>query len=244
MQKKESVITGKNPVLEILKSGRNVNKILLAEESSSAREILGTAKTKGVPVQKTSMSKLNNLSGGKNHQGVLAFLPAKDYVELEKLIEICNEVENPVVLILDELQDPQNLGAIIRSAEALGSQGIIIPKRRSVSLSDTVARTSAGALEYAPVCRVTNLVEAIKSLQEKGFWVVGCDVYGDDVIYNLDLTGPTAVVIGSEGKGIRRLVKEKCDFLARIPMKGKLNSLNASAAASIVLFEIVRQRIK
>lgn len=243
MQKEDLVITGKNPVLEALKSGRAVNKILLAEKSSGKQEILEAAKTRGIPVQKTTKSKLSYLSGGKNHQGVAAFLAAKDYVELEELIEICNQVENPVVLILDELQDPQNLGAIIRSVEALGSQGIIIPKRRSVSLSDTVARTSAGTLEYVPVCRATNLAETIKLLQEKGFWVVGCDADGEELIHNLDLTGSIGVVIGSEGKGIRRLVKEKCDFLARIPMKGKVNSLNASAATSIVLFEIVRQRI-
>ena len=242
MREKESVVTGKNQVIEALKSGQTVNKVFLLRDGRGLNEIHKIARENKVPIQYVSKKKLDSIDGGGKHQGAAVILAARSYIDFEDLLANCKKVEKPLLLILDELEDPQNLGAIMRSAEAAGCQSIIIPERRSVSLNNTVARTSAGAIEYIPVCRVKNLADTIENLKKEGFWVVGCDMSGKEQIYDVDLNIPIALVIGGEGKGIRRLVQEKCDYLVRIPMEGRLNSLNASAAASVVLFEALRQR--
>lgn len=239
------MIAGRNPVTEALKAGRPVNKILIARNTKPGtfREILGLAKEQGVVVQEVDAAKLDAMSQGVRHQGVIAMAAAKEYVELDDLLaKFVVREEQPLLVLLDELEDPHNFGAILRTCDAVGVDGVLIPKRRGVMLTATVARTSAGAIEHVPVAKIGNMVQAIEKLKKLGFWVVGADMEGDQIYYKSNLNGPLLVVMGSEGKGLGRLVKEQCDFLVRIPMKGKVNSLNVSVAGSLLLYEILRQR--
>lgn len=238
-------IEGRNPVIEALKSGREIEKIIVAKGSNqgSIKKLIGMAKEKRVVVQQVSKSNLDSISQTDNHQGVIAFISAHDYCSLDDILNIAKERgESPFVIILDEIEDPHNLGAIMRTAECAGVHGIIIPKRRSVGLTSTVAKTSAGSIEYMSVARVTNVSMAIDKLKEKGLWIYGADMGGDEDYFKKDLKGAIGIVIGNEGKGISRLVKEKCDFLVKIPMKGKVSSLNASVATSVIVYEVLRQR--
>ncbi|WIW70115.1 23S rRNA (guanosine(2251)-2'-O)-methyltransferase RlmB [Anaerosinus gibii] len=240
----DEMIVGRNSVMEAIKSGR-VNKILLAkgDRQGSIREVIGVAKEKGILIQDVDIKKINDLAKGLRHQGVLAYVAPVEYVELEDILAKAEAAgQPPFIVLLDELEDPHNLGAILRTADAAGVHGVLIPKRRSCPLSATVAKTSAGAVEYVPVAKIGNVAQTIKELQRLGMWVVGADMDGDKDYYEADLTGPLVLVIGSEGKGIGRLTKEVCDFLVRIPMQGKINSLNASVAGSILMYESMKQR--
>ena len=240
----DEMIVGRNSVMEAIKSGR-VNKILLAkgDRQGSIREVIGVAKEKGILIQDVYIKKINDLAKGLRHQGVLAYVAPVEYVELEDILAKAEAAgQPPFIVLLDELEDPHNLGAILRTADAAGVHGVLIPKRRSCPLSATVAKTSAGAVEYVPVAKIGNVAQTIKELQKLGMWVVGADMDGDKDYYEADLTGPLVLVIGSEGKGIGRLTKEVCDFLVRIPMQGKINSLNASVAGSILMYESMKQR--
>jgi 23S rRNA (guanosine2251-2'-O)-methyltransferase len=241
----EECIVGRNSVLEALKSGRSINKVMVAkgERQGSIRELIGLAKQNGLVVQEVEIAKLDSLSGGLKHQGVVAMVPPIDYAELEDILEKATASEQtPFIILLDELEDPHNLGAILRTADAAGVHGVLIPKRRSCPLSGTVAKTSAGAVEYMPVARIGNIAQTIDQLKKAGMWIVGADMDGDKNYYEADLTGPIVIVVGNEGQGMGRLVKERCDFLVRIPMLGKINSLNASVACSLLLYEVLRQR--
>jgi len=238
------IIIGRNPVLEALKSERDINKIWIAEGSQrgAMQQIIQLAKQNGVLVQYVPKKKIDQMAEG-NHQGVIAQVAAYKYYEVTELFKRAAEKsEPPFFLILDELEDPHNLGSIMRTADAVGAHGIIIPKRRSVGLTATVAKASTGAIEHIPVARVTNLARTIEELKKQGVWIVGTDAKGSDDYRSLDGTMPIALVIGSEGKGIGRLILEKCDFLVRLPMKGKVTSLNASVAASLLMYEVYRKR--
>lgn len=240
----DDILAGRNAVMEALKAGSRVNKLMIAEGSNegSIRELIALAKEKGVQINFMERSKLDNTARGVRHQGVLAQVSPVEYVELEDILQIAEaKGEPPFIVLLDELEDPHNLGAILRSADAAGVHGVLIPKRRSCPLSATVAKTSAGAMEYVPVARIGNIVQTIKALKEEGLWVAAADMDGTDYT-TTDLTGPLLLVIGSEGDGVGRLVKEQCDFVVKLPMRGKINSLNASVAGSILMYEILRQR--
>ncbi|ATW27098.1 23S rRNA (guanosine(2251)-2'-O)-methyltransferase RlmB [Candidatus Formimonas warabiya] len=240
------LIAGRNSVLETLRSGRSVNKVYVAQGSreGSIREIIALVKERGIPLQESDRSVLDKLTA-ERHQGVVAEAAPYEYVEVEDIIKKARDRgEDPLVLILAELEDPHNFGAILRTAEAVGVHGVIIPKRRGVQLNATVAKVSSGAAEYVPVARVPNLVNAVEKLKELGLWISGADMEGDSSLWAANLTGPLALMIGGEGRGIPRLLKEKCDFRTYIPMKGVISSLNASAAASVLLFEVLRQRSK
>lgn len=246
MSEENYIIEGRNPVLEALDSGRDINKILVADgnKEGSIKKIIAKAKNNGVIVSYVDRQKLNSLSTSDNHQGVIAFVAAHEYKELSELLnEIEDSGEDAFLVILDEINDPHNLGSIMRTADAVGAHGIIIPKRRAVGLTPIVAKTSAGAIEYVPVCRVTNIARTIDELKEKNIWVAGADMAGEQTHYNSNFKGKIAIVMGNEGKGISRLVKEKCDFLVNIPMQGKVSSLNASVAASILMYEAYKQRL-
>ena len=241
----EDMLAGRNAVMEALKGISRINRIMVADGSSegSIRELIAVAKEKGVPVQFLERSKLDSMAKGIRHQGVLAQVSPVEYVELEDILSKAREKqEDPFIILLDELEDPHNLGAILRSADAAGAHGVLIPKRRSCPLSATVAKTSAGAVEHVPVARIGNIVQTIKALKEEGLWVAGADMDGKNY-YEADLTGPLLLVVGSEGQGIGRLVKEQCDFIVRIPMLGAINSLNASVAGSVLMFEVTKQRL-
>lgn len=241
----EEFVAGRNSVLEALKSGRPVNKLLVAkgERHGSLREIVGLARSLHLVVQEVEVAKLAELTGGMRHQGIVAMVAPVAYAEVEDILAKAQALgEPPFIVLLDELEDPHNLGAILRTADAAGVHGVLIPKRRSAPLSATVAKTSAGAVEYVPVARVGNVVQAIEGLKKAGLWVVGADMDGDKPYYQADLAGPLLVVIGGEGRGLSRLAKEACDFLVRIPMRGRITSLNASVACSLVLYEVFRQR--
>lgn len=240
----EELIIGKNPVIEALRSGRSINKIWITDKGqhSSVKTIQSLAKEHGVIVQSVDRRKLDQMAGTPQHQGIAASIAAYDYIELDELLAQLKNVDRPFVLLLDEIEDPHNLGSIIRSADCSGVDGVIIPKRRAVGLTSTVAKTSAGAIEYVPVCRVSNLAQTIDRLKEEGFWVTGTDATGEQTMSEPDYRGPTAIVIGSEGKGMGRLIREKCDYVVRIPMVGHVNSLNASVAAALVMFEVLKQR--
>ncbi|MEQ6376598.1 23S rRNA (guanosine(2251)-2'-O)-methyltransferase RlmB [Bacillaceae bacterium S4-13-58] len=240
----EEWIIGKNPVLEALRSGREMNKIWIAEhlQFQATKQIQQLAKQNNTIVQQVPKKKLDQMFEG-NHQGVAASVAAYEYSTLDALFAKANEKgEAPFFLLLDELEDPHNLGSILRTADAVGAHGIIIPKRRSVGLTASVAKASTGAIEYVPVVRVTNLSQTIDELKEKGVWVVGTDAEGKEDYRELDGTLPLALVIGSEGKGISRLVQKNCDWMIRLPMKGKVTSLNASVAASLLMYEVYRKR--
>lgn len=241
----EEYIAGRNSILEALNSGRSINRILMAkgERQGSILQILALAKEKGLVVQEVDKARLDVLTGGLRHQGVAASVAPVDYVELDEIIARASEQgEQAFLVLLDELEDPHNVGAILRTAEAAGVHGVLMPKRRSCPLSGTVAKTSAGAVEYVPVARIGNVVQTIKQLQKQGFWVVGADMSGGNDFFEEDLSGPIVIVIGSEGQGLGRLVKESCDLLVRIPMQGKISSLNASVACSLLLYEVLKQR--
>lgn len=237
-------ILGKNPVLEALKSGRAINKIMVSEhlQHKASQNIHSLAKEKGIQVQKVPKKKLDQLVDG-NHQGVVASVAAYEYSEMEDIFQKASEKgEAPFILLLDEIEDPHNLGSILRTADASGVHGVIIPKRRSVGLTGTVAKTSTGAIEYIPVVRVTNLARTIDDLKQENVWVVGTDAKGEEDYRQLQGDMPIALVIGSEGKGISRLVKEKCDWTVRLPMVGQVTSLNASVSASLLMYEVHRKR--
>lgn len=241
----ETWIGGRNPVLEALRANHPINKIWIAEQSnrSTLRELLQLAKAKGVVIQFVPRKKLDQLAQGVAHQGVLASLSAYPYAELETLFDRAKEREEaPFFLLLDQVEDPHNLGSIMRTAEAAGVHGIIIPKHRAVGLTAAVAKASAGAIEYMPVVRVTNMVRTMEELKERGLWILGTDAQASQDYREADYALPLAVVIGSEGKGISRLVLEQCDFCVRIPLRGKVNSLNASVAAALLIYEVFRQR--
>lgn len=238
-------IEGRNPVMEAIKADRTIDKILVlrGEKEGSIVKIIAMAKEKGIVIQEVERAKLGQLSQTGAHQGIVAFVSTYDYVEVEDILNAAREKdEQPFIIILDEITDPHNLGSVLRSANAAGAHGVIIPKRRSVGLSAVVAKSSAGAIEYVLVAKVANIAQTIDSLKEKNIWVVGADADGQKVYYESDLKGPVALVIGSEGEGIGRLVKEKCDFLVKVPMKGRISSLNAGVAAAVLMFEVVRQR--
>lgn len=239
-----SDVVGRQPVLEALRSGQEINKLIVAkgQKQFSLQEILTLARKRKIVVQEVDRSVLDKLSETPNHQGVLAQMAEVSYIELDELLKKAGDPDwSPFLILLDGIQDPHNLGSIIRSAEAAGADGVIIPKRRAVGITSTVMKSSAGAANYVPVCRVPNLVACIETLKKTGYWVLGADMAGE-TCFTQDLTGPIAVVVGNEGSGLSRLVKEKCDFLSSIPMKGNINSLNASVAAALLMFEIVRQR--
>ncbi len=239
-------IEGKNPILEALKTNHPIDKILISKDigrHSTIAEILHLSKQKGVALIYVEKSKLDNISQTKSHQGIIAYVPEKEYVEVEDILILAKKKnEPPFIIILDSIEDPHNLGAILRSAEATGAHGIIIPKRRSVGLTPTVAKTSAGAIEYMSVAKVANLSNAISKLKKQNIWVIGIESEGKTSYIKFDFKMPIAIVIGSEGKGISRLVKENCDELLSIPMKGKITSLNASIAAAVVMYEVLKQR--
>ncbi len=241
----KDIIFGRNPVMEILKSeSRTVDRLYAAkgDNKGSINKILGIAKDKGIRVEYEDRKRLDEISGGENHQGVIAYVSPYSYKEIDDIFKTAEkEGKPPFILLLDNLEDMHNFGAIIRTAECAGVHGIIIPKRRSVSVNSFTAKASAGAVEFMNIVKVSNLNAAIKELKERGVWVYGADMDGS-YYYETDLTGPVALVIGSEGKGISRLVKENCDGIVKIPMNGKINSLNASVAAGILIYEIVKQR--
>lgn len=242
----EDMVAGRNAVMEALKGSRSVNKLMIANGSTegSIKEIIAVAKEKSVNIQYWDRSKLDSIARGIRHQGVLAQVAPVQYAELEDILQVAKDRnEPPFIVLLDELEDPHNLGAILRTADAAGVHGVLIPKHRSCPLSATVAKTSAGAVEHVPVARVGNLVQTIKKLKQEGLWVAAADMDGKDY-YDTDLTGPLLLIIGSEGQGVGRLVKEQCDFVVRIPMVGKINSLNASVAGSILMYEAMKQRRK
>ncbi|MCF0150042.1 MAG: 23S rRNA (guanosine(2251)-2'-O)-methyltransferase RlmB [Firmicutes bacterium] len=238
-----NLLIGRNPVTEAIKSGRTIDRILMQKDGEgSVKIIAGLARDAGIQLQYVDKIVLDKLAPGKSHQGVAAYVAAHDYAELDDILAAAEKKgEQPFLILLDGLEDPHNLGAILRSADGAGAHGVVIPSRRSVSLTDTVAKASAGAIEYVPVAKVSNLAQTIDKLKAKGIWVGAVDMGG--VNYpDAPLAGPLAIVIGSEGDGISRLVKEKCDFVVGIPMQGKVNSLNASNAAAIVMYEAARQR--
>ena len=241
----QNYIEGRNPVLEAIKSGRRMEKILIAKGANqgSINKIKGMAREKNIITQYVDRKKLDSIAHTNSHQGVVAIVSEYEYSSVEDILQKAKERnEDPFIIILDEISDPHNLGSIMRTAECVGAHGIIIPKRRSVGLTAIVAKTSAGAVEYFPVAKVSNITATIEKLKENGVWVYGADMSGEDEYYQANLKGAVALVIGSEGKGISRLVKEKCDVLVKIPMKGKVSSLNASVAASILMYEVLRQR--
>ena len=241
----EGLIAGKHPVLEALRSGREINKIWIAEgaQKSVTSSILGEAKKNGIIIQIVDKRKLDQLVPGVTHQGVVAQAAAVDYIELEDLLAIpAQKGEVPLFIILDEIEDPHNLGSIIRTAECTGVHGVIIPKRRSAGLTATVLKISAGAAEHIPVARVTNLAQTIEVMKEAGVWIAGADVGAAADVYANKFDMPLALVIGNESSGLGRLIKEKCDFLVKLPMAGRLNSLNASVAAGVLMYEVLRQR--
>lgn len=239
---KENIIVGRNPVTEALRSGREIDKLMVSSEEGSMKKILAKAKERRIPVMKVEKSAIDRIAEGKAHQGVAAYVSAYAYAELEDIFRIAEERgEDPFIIILDNLEDPHNLGAIMRTAECAGAHGIIIPKRRACGLTEVVAKASAGAIEYMPCVKVTNIAQAIEELKERGVWVAACDMGGQEY-YKADLKGKLAVVIGSEGSGISRLVKEKCDFVVSMPMVGRITSLNASNAAAVIIYEVRKQR--
>ena len=238
-------VEGRNPVLELLESGRDINKIFAVkgEVHGSIKKIIGMAKERKIVVVDTERKKLNEISQSGNHQGVIAIVPPFDYCEIEDILQFAKDKkEEAFILILDGIEDPHNFGSIIRTAETAGIHGIIIPKRRACSVNSTVTKVSAGAVEYMNISRVSNINDAIKILKKNGVWICGTDANAEKSYYEQDLKGSLAIVVGNEGFGISRLVKENCDFLVKIPMKGKITSLNASVGAGIVLYEVAKQR--
>ncbi|MDD5808748.1 MAG: 23S rRNA (guanosine(2251)-2'-O)-methyltransferase RlmB [Oscillospiraceae bacterium] len=242
----DGLIEGRNAVIEALRAGTSIDKIYLqkGETDRTLGHIASTAREKGIVVVDADKRKLDFMSRTHAHQGVIALASVREYVSVADILNAAREKgEAPLIVVCDEISDPHNLGAIIRTAECAGAHGVIIPKRRSAGLTSVVGKTSAGAVSYVPVARVPNIAALLKELQKEGVWVFGTAAEGTTTLYDADLKGPAAIVIGSEGDGMTRLVREGCDFLLSIPMKGKISSLNASAAAAILLYEAVRQRL-
>ena len=238
-------VEGRNAVLELLESGRDINKILVAngEKHGSIHKILAIAKERKIIVTEMERNKLNQIAQTPNNQGVIAIVPPYNYCEVEEILEEAKRKnEMPFILILDGIEDPHNLGSIIRTAETAGVHGIIIPKRRAASVNSTVSKVSAGAVEYMKIARVNNINETIRYLKEQDVWICGTDMDTNTIYTKQDYKVPIAIVIGSEGFGMSRLVKENCDFLVKIPMKGKITSLNASVSAGIIMYEVVKNR--
>ena len=241
----DGIIEGRNAVIEALRAGVAIDKIFIArgETDAALGHIASAAREKGVVVVDADRRKLDAMSRTRAHQGVIAQAAVREYASVDDILAAARERgENPLILVCDELSDPHNLGAVIRTADAAGAHGVIIPKRRSAGLTAVVGKTSAGAVAYVPVARVPNLTALLKELKEEGIWVFGAAANGTTSLYQADFKGPAAIVIGSEGTGMSRLVEETCDFTVSIPMLGKINSLNASAAAAVLLYEAVRQR--
>lgn len=237
-------LEGRNAILEAIHAERTIEKIMVQKGNvdGTLKKIVAQAKDNGIIIQEVAKQKLDELSETKNHQGIIALVSAHKYVEVEDiLILAAAKCEDPFIIILDNITDPHNLGAIIRTANAAGAHGVIIPKRRAVGLTAVVSKASAGAIEYMPVARVTNISRTIEELKEKGLWIACADMDGE-IYYKSNLKGAIAVVIGSEGSGVSRLIKEKCDFIIKAPMYGEIASLNASVAAGLIMYEIVRQR--
>ena len=242
----DGLIEGRNAAIEALRAGTSIDKIYLqkGETDRTLGHIASTAREEGIVVVEADKRKLDFMSRTHAHQGVIALASVREYVSVADILNAAREKgEAPLIVVCDEISDPHNLGAIIRTAECAGAHGVIIPKRRSAGLTSVVGKTSAGAVSYVPVARVPNIAALLKELQKEGVWVFGTAAEGTTTLYDADLKGPAAIVIGSEGDGMTRLVREGCDFLVSIPMKGKISSLNASAAAAILLYEAVRQRL-
>lgn len=238
-------VEGRNSVIELLESDKDINKIFIqdGEKHGSINKIIAMAKEKKVLIVEVSKEKINQMAQNENHQGVIAIVPPFNYVDVDDILEEAKKKnEDPFIIILDGIEDPHNLGSIIRTAETAGVHGVIIPKRRAASVNSTVNKVSAGAVEHMKVARVNNLVETINYLKKNDLWICGTDGDAKTYYYDQDLKGPLAIIIGSEGFGMSRLVKENCDFLVKIPMKGKITSLNASVSAGIVMYEAVKQR--
>ena len=245
MRFEELTIEGRNAVIEAYRSGKTIDKLFVLDgcQDGPVKTITREARKQNTIIHYVSRERLDQLSGTGKHQGVIAYAAAYEYAEVEDMLRLAEEKgEPPFLFILDGIEDPHNLGAIIRTANLAGAHGVIIPKRRAVGLTSTVAKTSAGALNYTPVAKVTNLSATIEELKEKGLWFVCADMGGEEM-YSLNLKGPVGLVIGNEGEGVSRLVREKCDMIASIPMKGDIDSLNASVAAGVLAYEIVRQRM-
>ncbi|HCD10037.1 MAG TPA: 23S rRNA (guanosine(2251)-2'-O)-methyltransferase RlmB [Thermoanaerobacter sp.] len=240
----QNVIFGRNPVIEAIKSGKEIEKIYVSKTAGgNISKIINFAKEAGIVVSTADNDTLSELAGSRNHQGVVALSAVYKYFEVDDLLEYAEQKkEKPFLLILDEITDPHNLGAIIRSAEAFGVHGIIIPKRRAVGVNATVVKTSAGAVEHMRIAKVSNINNTIRDLKERGLWIVGTDVNAEKSFEELNYDFPVAFVIGNEGKGVSKLVLQNCDFVVKIPMKGKINSLNASVAASILIYQVVSKR--
>lgn len=238
------MIIGRNAVAEALKSGREIDSLLVAagERGGSIGVLIGQCRERGIVVKQVDSRKLDRICGNANHQGVAAYAAVQEYKTVEDMIAAAQEKgEAPFVIVCDEIEDPHNLGAIIRTADACGAHGVIVPKRHGVALTYAVGKVSAGAVEYVPVARVPNLASELESLKKKGFWIYGADM-GGEAWDKQDYSGAVALVIGSEGRGLGRLIREKCDFIVSLPMKGKINSLNASVAAGILMYEVARHR--
>ena len=242
------IILGRNAVTEALKAGRSINRLLIADGSrdGSIQKLIALAKDRQIVIEYLSRERLDKIADNQRHQGVIAYSAPVEYSTLEEILQVAEDRnEPPFIILLDELEDPHNFGAILRTADAVGVHGVLIPKRRSVSLNSTVAKTSAGAIEYVKVAQINNVAQTIKQLKDLNIAVIGSDIEGVDIYDKakpVDLIGPIVLIIGSEGKGMRRLTKENCDFLVKIPMVGKINSLNASVAAAILMYEVLRLR--
>lgn len=239
-------IEGRNSVLELLESGRDINKIFVTrgEKHGSINKILAIAKERKIIVVEKDKKQMDEMAQEENYQGIIAIVPPYEYVEIEDILTEAKEKhEDPFVLILDGIEDPHNLGSIIRTAETAGVHGIIIPKRRAASVNSTVNKASSGAVEHVKIARVTNISDTIEELKQVGLWICGTDISAEKYYYNQDLTGPLGIVIGNEGKGISEKVKKNCDFNVKIPMRGKVTSLNAAVSAGIIIYEAVKQRI-
>lgn len=245
-EKYEDQVEGRNAVIELLESGRDINKIFIleGEHHGSINKIIAMAKERKIVLTMVNKTKLNQMAQTENNQGVIAIVPPFDYCEVEDILENAKQrEEKPFILILDGIEDPHNLGSIIRTAETAGVHGIIIPKRRAASVNSTVSKVSAGAVEHIKIARVTNISDSIQKLKDNGLWICGTDIDAKNYYYDQDLKGPLGIVIGNEGQGMSEKVKKNCDFLVKIPMKGKVTSLNASVSTGIVVYEAVKQRI-
>ena len=243
----EDQVEGRNAVIELLESGKDINKIFITkgEKHGSINKIISMAKERKVILVEKDKRQMEQMAQNENYQGVIAIVPPFEYCEIEDILDKAKEMnEDPFVLILDGIEDPHNLGSIIRTAETAGVHGIIIPKRRAASVNSTVGKVSAGAVQYMKIARVTNITDSIEKLKEKGLWICGTDISTDTYYYNQDLKGPLGIVIGNEGTGMSDRVRKSCDFLVKIPMKGKVTSLNASVSAGIVIYEAMKQRMK
>ena len=245
-RKFDDQIEGRNSVLELLESGKDINKIFVTrgEKHGSINKIIAIAKERKIIIVEKDKKQMEEMAQEENYQGVIAIVPPFEYVEIEDILQTAKERnEDPFVVILDGIEDPHNLGSIIRTAETAGVHGIIIPKRRAASVNSTVNKTSAGAVEHMKIARVNNISDSIEELKKQGLWICGTDIETNKYYYNQDLTGPLGIVIGNEGKGISDKVKKNCDFLVKIPMKGKVTSLNASVSTGIIVYEAVKQRM-